>query len=116
MKMSVLLKLICRFSAIRVKAQKGVFLGGNGQAGFKCYKAMQKDANSQANIEEQRLEDSEAHYTITLINISLGKEISATECKVLTQTHTCASPDCHKGNNAVWTVSSRNDVRSLTSP
>lgn len=52
---------------------EGCFLGRNWQTGFKCYKEMQRDTNSQVNIEERRLEDSEAHYTITLINISLGK-------------------------------------------
>lgn len=62
---------------------------------------MQRDTRSQVNIEEQRLEDSEPYYTITLVNIRLGK-ISGTEYRVLTQTHTCASPDSHEGSPAVW--------------
>lgn len=53
MDLSVLPKLICGFDVIRVKPLKDIFLGENGQTGFKCYKEMQRDANSQSILKNK---------------------------------------------------------------
>ena len=72
------------------------FSGENWRVGFKCYKECKGTQIAKSILKKKILEYSEAYYIIALINISLSKQINATDCRVLTQVHMCASSGCHK--------------------